>query len=73
MPAGTYGVLTLFGILPAAMAWSSRQSASAAAAGDAEGGSGSINAVQLLPGGTPMLVAVGSAATCVIVYSSVFA
>jgi tyrosine-specific transport protein len=54
--AGTYGVLTLFGIQPAAMAWSARY-----------GSNSSMQAQQqIVPGGKVVLLAVGGAATGVI-------
>jgi hypothetical protein len=54
--AGTYGVLTLFGIQPAAMAWSARY-----------GSNSSMQAQQqIVPGGKAVLLAVGGAATGVI-------
>jgi tyrosine-specific transport protein len=54
--AGTYGVLTLFGIQPAAMAWSARY-----------GSNSSMPAQQqIVPGGKAVLLAVGGAAAGVI-------
>ncbi|KAI9402148.1 hypothetical protein POPTR_001G224950v4 [Populus trichocarpa] len=54
--AGTYGVLVLFGIIPAAMAWSDRYSSS----------STSIKLPQLVPGGKVTLSLVMGAAGCII-------
>ena len=52
--AGTYGVLVLFGIIPAAMAWSERYSGT------------TLSSQRVVPGGQPMLVAVAAAAAGVI-------
>ncbi|XP_061944351.1 uncharacterized protein LOC133668477 isoform X3 [Populus nigra] len=54
--AGTYGVLVLFGIIPAAMAWSDRYSSS----------STTIKLPQLVPGGKVTLSLVMGAAGCII-------
>ncbi|KAF9665407.1 hypothetical protein SADUNF_Sadunf16G0119400 [Salix dunnii] len=54
--AGTYGVLVLFGIIPAAMAWSDRYSSS----------STSIKLPQLVPGGKVTLSLVMGASGCII-------
>ncbi len=48
--AGTYGVMTIFGVLPAAMAWQVRSSSSSS-----EGG---FKAEELVPGGAASLAAV---------------
>lgn len=58
-------MLTLFGILPAAMAWQSRY-------GSAKESSSSLlpDIQPLLPGGNLILLAVGGAAVVVIAYSS---
>ncbi|KAJ6354078.1 hypothetical protein OIU76_002998 [Salix suchowensis] len=54
--AGTYGVLVLFGIIPAAMAWSDRYSSS----------STSIKLPRLVPGGKVTLSLVMGASGCII-------
>ncbi|QDZ19422.1 tyrosine-specific transport protein [Chloropicon primus] len=54
--AGTYGVLALFGVLPAAMAWKIRERKDL----------GVADVPSLVPGGVPMLVVVGGAALGVI-------
>ncbi|WIA32010.1 hypothetical protein OEZ86_002863 [Tetradesmus obliquus] len=57
--AGTYGVLTLFGIQPAAMAWSARYGSSSS--------SSSMQQTQrMVPGGKVALLAIGGAAAGVI-------
>ncbi|KAF6265945.1 Tryptophan/tyrosine permease [Scenedesmus sp. NREL 46B-D3] len=53
--AGTYGVLTLFGIQPAAMAWNARYSSSSMP-----------QSQQLVPGGKAALLSIGGAAAGVI-------
>lgn len=63
--AGTYGVLTLFGILPAAMAWQSRYGSQQQQQGQQQG-PGAQSCQPLLPGGAPVLLAVGGAAAAVI-------
>jgi tyrosine-specific transport protein len=52
--AGTYGVLVLFGLVPAAMAWSERY------------GGSTLTRVQVAPGGRGVVVAVAAAAAAVI-------
>ncbi len=44
---GTYGVLTLFGVLPCAMVWSKRYGSSSSGGGGGGGGSGSGSSKQL--------------------------
>ena len=53
--AGTYGVLSLFGILPCAMVWSERY------------GGTTLSQRQVVPGGRPVLVGVAAAAAGIIV------
>jgi hypothetical protein len=53
--AGTYGVLVLFGILPAAMAWSERYNGT------------TLTQIRIVPGGMVTLVGVGGIAAAVIV------
>jgi tyrosine-specific transport protein len=72
--AGTYGVLTLFGILPAAMAWQSRYGSQQQEQGQEQGqqqGPGAQSCQPLLPGGAPVLIAVGGAAGAVIAHEVV--
>lgn len=73
MCAGTYGVLTLFGILPAAMAWVERErprgSSSDSSRALSDGGGGA--SVQLVPGGRAALLALGGSAAAVILYEVV--
>jgi tyrosine-specific transport protein len=52
--AGSYGVLTLFGLIPVAMCWSERY------------GGTSPSRQQLVPGGRPLLLAVAATAGGVI-------
>ncbi len=67
--AGTYGVLTLFGILPAAMAWQARYGATTQQQQQQDAATVPLQAFQpLLPGGAPALVAVGGAAAAVVLY-----
>lgn len=67
-PAGTYGVLTLFGIMPAAMAWQARYGASTQQQ-QADTAAEHLPAPEpLLPGGAPVLLAVGGAAAAVVMY-----
>jgi hypothetical protein len=56
--AGTYGVLTLFGLLPCAMAWVARYRDGSS--------SGSASKVELVPGGKPVLLLIAGAAAAVI-------
>jgi len=60
---GTYGVLTLFGILPPAMAWRLRYGAQHTTQ-DFETG----REMEVIPGGQVMLLAVAGAASAVVVY-----
>jgi len=53
--AGTYGVLVLFGVIPALMAWSERYSRT------------TLTSVQIVPGGRLTLIMVGGCAAAVIV------
>jgi hypothetical protein len=53
MQAGTYGVLVLFGVMPAAM-WSERSRQDAA------------TMIRVVPGGKPMLLSGGSLAAAVV-------
>lgn len=55
-PAGTYGVLTLFGIMPAAMAWRQRYNNNGQSEGQHE----------VVPGGKLVLLCIGGAAAGVI-------
>lgn len=75
--AGTYGVLTLFGILPVAMAWSARYGGGEASGGSSDspdrapgsssgGGRGGGTAVELVPGGRPVLLLIAGGAVAVI-------
>lgn len=59
---GTYGVLTLFGILPPAMAWRLRYGAQTTQ--EFETG----REMEIIPGGQLMLLAVAGAASAVVVY-----
>ena len=52
--AGTYGVLVLFGLIPAAMAWRERH--------DQE----MMSLVRIMPGGRPLLLGLGGLAGAVI-------
>ncbi|GMH45738.1 hypothetical protein BSKO_13701 [Bryopsis sp. KO-2023] len=52
--AGTYGVLVLFGIIPAVMTWSERY------------GGTTLSSVRIVPGGKPAILLVGGAASFVI-------
>lgn len=52
--AGTYGVLVLFGIMPAIMAWQERYEGKA------------ISSIRVLPGGRPILLLVGGSATLIV-------
>lgn len=61
--AGTYGVLVLFGIVPAAMSWSDRYSSSSSSVG--------MKLPQLVPGGRLTLSLVVGGAGCVI-FSEIF-
>ena len=58
--AGTYGVLSLFGILPAASAWSQRY-----------GKEASFSGVRAVPGEKAMVILVGCAAGGVILNQAV--
>jgi tyrosine-specific transport protein len=70
LSAGTYGVLTLFGILPAAMAWQSRYGSQQQQQQEQQGPD--MQSCQpLLPGGVPVLLAVGAAAAAVIAHEVV--
>lgn len=60
--AGTYGVMTLFGLLPAGMAWLQRYG------GESGTGSSAGMKIELVPGGKLMLGGVGGFAVAVIVY-----
>jgi tyrosine-specific transport protein len=51
---GTFGILTLFGIIPAAMVWTERY------------GDSTVSHVQLVPGGRPALLLVGGIAAGII-------
>jgi hypothetical protein len=55
-------VLTLFGVLPAAMAWQSRYGTAKEF--------GSSQPLTILPGGAPVILAVGGVAAAVVAYSS---
>jgi tyrosine-specific transport protein len=84
--AGTYGVLTLFGILPCAMAWSARYGSGAGDSGsgssssssksggsESSGGSGGAlrgEVVELVPGGKPVLVLLAGGAAAIILKES---
>lgn len=64
--AGTYGVMTLFGFIPAAMAYNQRYGT------DSSGQEKqSLPATELVPGGKPVLAAIAGAAVYVIVSNSV--
>lgn len=52
--AGTYGVLILFGIMPAIMAWQERYEGKA------------ISSIRVVPGGKPMLLVVGGSAALIV-------
>lgn len=52
--AGTYGVLVLFGILPALMAWSERYNET------------TVTSIQVVPGGRTMLILIGGGAGVVV-------
>jgi tyrosine-specific transport protein len=73
LSAGTYGVLTLFGILPAAMAWQSRYGSQQQQQDQQQQqqGPGVQSCQPLLPGGVPVLLAVGGAAAAVIAHEVV--
>ncbi|KAG1665882.1 hypothetical protein FOA52_005371 [Chlamydomonas sp. UWO 241] len=57
--AGTYGVLSLFGVLPPVLAWLQRY-------GSSDGVPPAAGRVEMVPGGRPMLVAVGACGAAVI-------
>lgn len=59
--AGTYGVLVLFGLIPVAMAWSERDSVKNS------GSKGLFPAPSMVPGGSSVLLLLGSIAAGVIV------
>eukprot|EP00873_Tetraselmis_striata_P035180 jgi/Tetstr1/455444/TSEL_042273.t1 len=59
--AGTYGVLVLFGLMPAWMVWQERYGSTLPPAAD----------IRIVPGGKAMLCGVGGAATLVILNSAV--
>lgn len=52
--AGTYGVLVLFGVMPAAMVYSERSFGS------------TVSTIRVVPGGRPLIVAVGGTAAVII-------
>lgn len=54
LQAGTYGVLVLFGVMPAAMVYSERNWGS------------TISAIRVMPGGTALVFAVGGTAAAII-------
>ena len=58
--AGTYGVLVLFGVLPAAMVWRERFALQSAS-----------TRIRAVPGGRPVLLAVGGFALAIIVHEMV--
>ena len=53
--AGTYGVMVLFGVLPAAMVWSERHMQT------------TLTQIRVVPGGRPTLLLVGGTAVAIIV------
>ena len=57
--AGTFGILVLFGMVPAAMAWQSRY-------GGGDDGAGENAAPEMLPGGRFTLGAMGAAAAAIV-------
>ena len=68
---GTYGVLTLFGLLPCAMAWADRYGGRG---GDGSGGGrggGRGAAVELVPGGKPVLLLMAGGAAAIIANEAV--
>lgn len=62
--AGTFGVLTLFGVMPAAMAYSERYMGNAGIGDDKS--KTLARAAELVPGGAPGLVALGGVAAAII-------
>ena len=52
--AGTYGVLVLFGIMPAAMVWSERY------------GQSTLTQIRVVPGGRAMLIGSGGIAAAIV-------
>ena len=60
--AGTYGVMSLFGVLPAVLAWQQRLQAGGEGGEGGEGGGG----LRMVPGGTPVLAGVGAVASGII-------
>lgn len=52
--AGTYGVLVLFGVMPAAMVYSERNWGS------------TVSSIRVVSGGTPLIVLVGGTAAVII-------
>jgi tyrosine-specific transport protein len=57
--AGTYGVMVLFGVLPAAMVWSERYQQS------------TLTQIRAVPGGRVVLLGVGGTAVAIIVNEAV--
>lgn len=72
--AGTYGVLTLFGLLPPAMVWAERYGGVGEEVGEEEGDRGVDTSAsppeELLPGGKPALLFVGLLAGAVMANSA---
>lgn len=65
-----YGVMTLFGIIPAAMAWQQRYGTNANADGKTRIDSAPARA-EMVPGGQTVLLLVAAAAAYVIVSNSI--
>lgn len=64
--AGAYGVLSLFGLLPAAMAW--RERYGGGPDGPARGGAAAAQHVRVVPGGKPVIIGVAALAGGVILH-----
>jgi hypothetical protein len=63
--AGTYGVMSLFGVLPVVLAWKQRYGSGEGTVEEAR--RMQVAVVELLPGGQPVLLATGLAASAVII------
>jgi tyrosine-specific transport protein len=73
--AGTYGVMTLYGMLPAAMSWSERYSGGTSSSSSGSGSSGGawtglVERAVLVPGGRGVLLVKAAAALAVVVSHS---
>lgn len=64
--AGTYGVLTLFGLLPPAMAWQQRYGSQNANTPNMDSNDAQAVTAPLVPGGRPVLLALGAGSAGII-------